>query len=879
MSVLEMGDLYKISGGIHMTLKKRLFRISTILVSLSLVIYIATFAIQNLRLGALSSNLTTNLDENNKAKIEKELTSSADDVELFLLELEASIDEAMRNSALAVQKVDTYSTITLSTMKQITQETGMDEMYLTDENGVFTMATVEGSAGGSLYDIWTGYSMLMTGEADELPSSIKLMAETGEIYKFTAIPRYNQAGQRVGIIESAYNAENIESSMALMLENNTLLTGIQIIQSDGVALTSNLTEDAKVSYKPGEPTNNEIITTVASSNQSQIEWKEDGSILYYRPMQKNGQPAYVLVLEARQDYFAEDTAFIESNFELILDLFTNSIITLMLVGLGIAALVIALYIRLVKKSILVPINDLSESAKLIAVGDVDVELDRSRTDEIGVLINSFGEVVDGIKAQTESLVQISKGDFSTQVVERSNKDVMAKSMNNMIEVQKSYIESISVAMNSLATGDLNAKINTNYEGDYVPIKESINMMIVEQSRLVSEISRISDLLSKGVLNEQIEMDFPGDYNLIKLNINKMIEAQKGYVTSISTVMDLVSNGDLSVEIQEMFQGDFAPIKESINATVGLLNTYIFEINRVLHSIAENKLTDNIKIDFKGDFDALKISIGEIVETLNETIVDINNGADNVSESADSIAKGALSLAHGSTEQVETIDAIYVNVEKIIEQVSTSSQSAVNASDSSAKAIKEVEIGNERMNNLLKAMEDISYSSKEISNITETISAIAFQTNLLALNAAVEAARAGEHGKGFAVVADEVRVLASRTSASAKEIETLILESVNSVEKGEEYAKETALSLSEIVHSTEQTSEYIGLISEDIKAQAVSSKIIESGLISIKDIVNDAARTTEQSASSSEELAAQAQSLKHLVHRFELKEDKHKNKRR
>ncbi len=859
-----------------MSLRKKLFRISFVLITASVLIYVAAFIVQNMRMSALTTNLNSKFDENDVMKIEKELTSSSDDVELFLMQLEDSIDVTMRNAALTLQKVDTYTNVDTVTMLKIANETDMDEMYLTDENGVFTLSTVEGSIGGSLYDIWDGYKMLMTGEADELPSTIKIMAETGEIFKFTAIPRYDVNGNRVGIIESALNAQKIQESLQAILENDDLINSIHLVQYDGIILTSNTVEEANIKYVPGQKVDSQTVLDVAASNESQIKWLDNGSVVYFRPIQKFGSPAYVLVLEGRQDYFGDDKQFIATNFKAAINLFTSSTIFLSIMGLGISLIVIYLYIRLVNKSIFKPISDLIESAKRIAVGDIDVDLDRERTDEIGELINAFGDVVDGIQAQTKSLVSISKGDFATRVIERSEKDIMSKSMNEMMVVQKSYIESISVAMTSLSIGNLETKIEIPYEGDYVPIKENINKMILEQQRLVSEISRISNQLSKGMLNEKIEMDFPGDYNKIKENINIMIEAQKGYVTSISEVMNYVKNGDLSVSINEEFLGDFRPIKESINETISLLNKYIDEIKRVLSAISENDLTQNIRIDFKGDFGALKYSIGEIIDTLNDTINDINNGADNVAESADSIAHGATYLAQGSNEQVETIDQIYKNVEKIIEQVETSSKSAVDASNSSEKALKEVELGNERMNNLLKAMEAISDSSKEISNIIQTITDIAFQTNLLALNAAVEAARAGEQGKGFAVVAEEVRSLAGRTDTSAKEVEKLINESVKSVDKGESFAKEAALSLSEIVNITEKTSEYIDLIASDIKAQEVSSKVIESGLISIKDIVNEAARTTELSASSSEELAASAQGLRQLVNKFELKNDGHKH---
>ncbi len=196
-----------------MSIKRKLFMISLLLLLSSVIIYSAVFIIQNTRMNILSKDLSNQITENDKARLETELTSVANNVELFLTELENSMEENMKNAALTLQMADTYSDVNINKMKEIATNTGMDDLYFTDENGIFTMSTVPNSAGLSLYDVWDGYSMLITGEADEIPSLITISMETGDIFKYTSIPRFDLEGNRTGIIESALDAGEFETSL------------------------------------------------------------------------------------------------------------------------------------------------------------------------------------------------------------------------------------------------------------------------------------------------------------------------------------------------------------------------------------------------------------------------------------------------------------------------------------------------------------------------------------------------------------------------------------------------------------------------------------------------------------------------------------------
>lgn len=335
----------------------------------------------------------------------------------------------------------------------------------------------------------------------------------------------------------------------------------------------------------------------------------------------------------------------------------------------------------------------------------------------------------------------------------------------------------------------------------------------------------------------------------------------------------LSSGSLNATIQYQSKDELGKLADAMRHTIFALKAIIEDITYLLGEMANGNFAvrSQHRDMYVNDFSAVLSAIRNINYSLSDTLSQINVSSEQVASGSDQVSSGAQALSQGATEQASAVQELAATINEISVQIQKDAENAREASGLANTVGEEMMASNQKMEEMMKAMSDISESSSEIGKIIKTIEDIAFQTNILALNAAVEAARAGAAGKGFAVVADEVRNLASKSAEASKNTAALIESSIRSVDNGTRIANDTAKSLLETVEGAKNVIERIDQISEASEQQATSIAQITQGIDQISAVVQTNSATAEESAAASEELSGQAQILKNLADRFRLQD--------
>lgn len=328
-------------------------------------------------------------------------------------------------------------------------------------------------------------------------------------------------------------------------------------------------------------------------------------------------------------------------------------------------------------------------------------------------------------------------------------------------------------------------------------------------------------------------------------------------------------GNLNAKIAFRSSDELGSLAENLRLSLAMLRSNIGDIDATMQKMASGNFRGRLSNVFSGDFKNIEASIALFTSEISGTMLEISQSAGQVATASEQVSDGAQTLSEGASEQAGAITELSSVVKKISNQVRQNAQSASDVNEKTIAVGDEIEKGGMQMVELIVAMDDVNNASQEIEKIIKTIDDIAFQTNILALNASIEAARAGAAGKGFAVVADEVRNLAGKSAAAAKDTSALINNSIKAAEKGTEMLDATANSLSAITEGTQEITSLIGEITTASQEQAQAIMQVERSIEQISAVVQTNSATAQESAATSEELTGQAQLMKGMVEHFQL----------
>ncbi|WP_320933750.1 methyl-accepting chemotaxis protein [Hungatella effluvii] len=344
------------------------------------------------------------------------------------------------------------------------------------------------------------------------------------------------------------------------------------------------------------------------------------------------------------------------------------------------------------------------------------------------------------------------------------------------------------------------------------------------------------------------------------------------VTELEQAARAMARGEFSaVRVAYDSRDELGSLAGDIRSMVKTLTDVLQNETYILNEMAEGNFSVHSEKDeyYIGEFEQLMRSMKKISRGLSELLLQISRSADNVAAGSEQVSSGSQNLAQGTTEQAASVEELTGMMSEISDQAYRNSRDAQEASEK-AQMVKENATESSRsMQEMVKAMAEISGKSDEIRKIVKTIEDFSFQTNILALNAAVEAARAGDRGKGFSVVANEVRSLANQSSAASKSTAALIQSSIQAVENGRRIANETDNALAEVVSGIDNVSELLFHITDASSKQFDANRQVTENINLISEVVQTNSATAEECAAASEELASQAQLLKELVSHFKL----------
>ena len=344
------------------------------------------------------------------------------------------------------------------------------------------------------------------------------------------------------------------------------------------------------------------------------------------------------------------------------------------------------------------------------------------------------------------------------------------------------------------------------------------------------------------------------------------------VKQVTERMVALSNGDLHTEVLSVGTGDELEVMtQTLDDTLESVNRYISDIQQVLTRIADGDLRTGPQVEYKGDFALIRSSLHTITHSMNETLLGFRAAADRLTTMAEQLSGQSAQLHQASLKQNQSAGELVREVGRVKDRLDNVADSSGQTRSQTEEIARRIQNANDQMAALSSAMDDISANAQQITKIAKDIEDIAFQTNILSLNASVEAARAGASGKGFAVVANEVKQLAAKSAEAAQRATAMVNNTKAIIQTGVVLTADTAGSLQAISDVSTQISAISDQLAAAVQGQALALTAMEERIASISAIADRNLQNAGETEQSSGSLAKEAEALQTQVQKFILKE--------